>query len=268
MREHLNITFASRPQRPLDLDLYLPEVIAHPKLVINIHGGAWRSGDKSPTWSSSLTDHGLAVASIQYRLSTEAKFPAQLIDCREAIRWLRLHADGLGLDADRIGVTGHSAGGHLGALLGLIGNDNPLELVEQHDEISCQVAAVAGFYGPTDFVDLAHFRDNSITYGHPKAPESELIGGPVLEHVDRARAASPTLYVHADAPPFLLIHGDNDRVVPDAQSRLLHEKLVTAGVRSELLIVPGGRHGGPVFHTEAIVGKVAAFFHEHLEPRR
>jgi len=202
------------------------------------------------------------VASINYRLSGEAKFPAQIEDCKAAIRWLRANAAQYGLDASHFGVWGSSAGGHLAALLGTSGEVKKWDAGERSD-VSSRVQAVCDFFGPTD---LAQFVVTPGYESHAKAdsPESKLLGGAVLENKDKAAAANPITYIDKDDPPFLIMHGEKDATVSPNQSQLLHDALQKAGVNSSLHFVAGARHGGPEFNDPKIVALVAAFFDQHL----
>ena len=227
--------------RPLELDLYTPAEGPAPVIVF-VHGGGFRLGTRAvfcPTlrdWRpdpfARLVAAGFAVASVDYRLSGEAVFPAQLDDVQAAARWLRTRADELGVDPDRIVAWGESAGAHLaGARSG--SRDDP-----------SGVAGVVDWYGPADLTTMAaQARPDAIARSDaPDSRESQLIGAPLTEAPDLARRASPVTYVHAGAPPFHIAHGDADRFVPVAQSRQLADALRDAGVEVEFTEVPGGDH--------------------------
>jgi len=251
----------------LRLDLYLPLRKSEPRLpvVVWIHGGGWKGGDKANTRAPEVLGEGYAVASINYRLSHQATFPAQIHDCKAAIRWLRAHAEEFGLDPERIGAWGSSAGGHLAALLGTSGDVPELEgEVGDHLDQSSRVQAVCDFYGPTDL--LAVLEPGAWpSHGSPNSPESLLLGGPVAERVELARLASPVTHVSPDDPPFLIVHGDRDRVVPLDQSVRLHQALTAAGVESTLYVVKGAGHG---FRDPKADALVREFFDRHLRPQR
>ncbi|MEU5690860.1 alpha/beta hydrolase [Actinosynnema sp. NPDC020468] len=228
--------------RPLTLDLTVPRVSGPVPVVVWIHGGAWLGGSHlhvgSPPWvrraAGLVLDAGMAFASVQYRLSGETPFPGQLHDVKAAVRWLRRFGGPLGLDTDRIGAWGESAGGHLAALLALTGADAESEGGNGVTEGTGEVRAVVDFYGPADLATMGH--------DEPTSPESLLLGGPVPERVREARSASPVTHVRPDAPPLLLVHGEQDRVVPFAQSRALADALVAVGASVELVPVPGADH--------------------------
>jgi acetyl esterase/lipase len=250
------------------LDLYLPAEGKPPRpLVIWIHGGAWRSGSKDggPRPALQLLERGYAVASINYRLSRHAPFPAQIEDCKAAVRFLRANASEYGLDPDHFGVWGGSAGGHLVALLGTSGDVKDLEQNGSSSGTSSRVQAVCDFFGPANLLTIAEQSgpDSTVQHDAPNSPESLLLGGPILERKDAARRASPVTYISRDDPPFLIVHGDKDNTVPVGQSKELHEALKKAGVDSTLIIIPGAGHGAGVLTPETYRA-VAAFFDKHL----
>ena len=243
------------------LDLYLPPQSATPRpLIVYIHGGAWRAGSKSECPARRLLAFGYAAASVEYRFSQDAPFPAQIQDCKAAIRWLRAHSAQYGIDPRRIGVWGASAGGHLVALLGVTGQATDFDTGPNLSQSSA-VQCVVDFFGPTDF----------LRYGQPpRALDSsdsavaQLLGGPVSTHQQQARAASPLYYVTKSAAPFLILHGDSDPLVPVQQSRELQAALTKSGVESTLHVIPGAGHGGPGFNTPATAALILDFLNRHL----
>lgn len=260
-----DIEYARVGERSLKLDLYVPPhaKAARVPLVIWVHGGAWRSGSKDGTPGAGLLQRGIAVASIAYRFSNEATFPAQIHDCKAAVRWLRAHAGDYDLDGERFGAWGASSGGHLVALLGTSGEVKELEgTVGGNLDASSRVQAVCDFFGPTDFLAMVG-KPSNIPHGAADSPESLLIGGAIAEHPDRVKQASPITYVTKDAPPFLIMHGDSDPLVPPSQSELLHEALKKVGADSTLYIVQGGSHGG--FRDLRVPLMVVNFFSKHLK---
>src|SRR5208282_1821342 len=190
------------------LDLYLPEKAegALP-VVVWIHGGGWSAGSKAGCPAVPMVAQGSAVSSINYRLSQHATLPAQIEDCKAAIRWLRANAKTYHLDPDRIGVWGASAGGHLVALLGTTGGVKELEGNDGNLDQSSRVQAVVDWFGPTDFRNIGKQLES------PNSPVSKLLGGPVSENKEKAEKASPVTYVGKDDPPFLIMHGDKDPLV-------------------------------------------------------
>ncbi len=236
------------------LDLYLPTNAPRPlPLIVWIHGGGWLGGSKdSVRFARPYLDRGYAVASIGYRLSTDAVFPAQIEDCKAAVRWLRAHAAEYGLDPNRFAAWGSSAGGHLAALLGTAGDVSRWD-VGLHTNVSSRVQAVCDFFGPADFRRIPQYLASGMpgAFGRADAPESKLLGGPVTANLERAAAASPAVYASPDDPPFFIAHGDKDPVVPHDQSEALYEALKQAGVHVHFHTVVGGGHGqgfgGPEF---------------------
>lgn len=228
----------------LQLDLYLPD----PKpekavpLVIWVHGGGWRAGSKDQTIAPAALGEDYAIASVEYRLTGVAIFPAQIHDVKAAVRWLRSHAGNYGFDPQQFGAWGSSAGGHLVALLGVsCGNPNLEGTVGEYlDESSC-VQAVCDFYGPTDFLALLEQRGGR----DPRRPmpEDQLIGGLVEDHPALAMLASPISHVSPEVPPFLIMHGSEDPIVPVEQSIAFDEALRAVGIDSTLIVIDGAGHG-------------------------
>jgi len=250
---------------PLLLDLYLPADAAEPghtggrPAVVHFHGGGWRTGERSSLGPvvdglglvplEQLADAGFVVASTDYRLTGAATFPAQLLDAKAAVRWLRVHAGDYGVDPKRIYAWGDSAGGHLACLLGLTaGSPAFADQADSPDdggiESGDDVAAVVAWYPPTDLEKMgAQARPDAVARAdEPGSRESLLIGAQPADAPDKARAASPVSYVHAGAPPFLLIHGTADRFVPVAQSAGLADALEGAGAAVELLLMADADH--------------------------
>ena len=246
---------------PLLLDLYLPAAdpargtasgTPHPA-VVHFHGGGWRMGERSslgPTVDGfglspieQLVDAGFVVASADYRLTDTAIFPAQLHDAKAAVGWLRAHAARYNVDPGRIYAWGDSAGGHLASLVGLTAGSAAFA-GDGGTGVGDSVAAVVAWYPPTDLVRMgAQARPDAVASADDSGSrEALLIGAQPAAAPDRARAASPLTYVHAGAPPFLLIHGTADRFVPAAQSTALAEALEDAGAAVELLLLDGADH--------------------------
>ena len=243
------------------LDLYLPaKGTSHP-LVVWIHGGGWEGGSKNDCPAVGLTDHGYVVASVNYRLSQHAPFPAQIEDCKAAIRWLRAHASDYGIDPARVGVWGASAGGHLGALLGVTGHTSEFDKGANLDQ-SSRVSCVLDWFGPTDFLKWGNV--SLLNVSDAKSPIVKLFGGPLREHEALGRSASPVNFVQKDAAPFLIMHGDKDALVPLQQSEELHASLKTAGVESTLDVLPGANHGGGQFFAPEKIKLMTDFLDRHL----
>lgn len=248
------------------LDLYLPDQGANHPLLIWIHGGAFRMGSKEGIAFDpvplSYVEQGYAIASLNYRLSQHALFPAQIEDCKAAVRWLRAHAEAYKLDPNRFGAWGPSAGGHLVTMLGTAGHGTEFE-VGEHLDVSSRVQCVVDYFGPTDFLQMdAQRLPDGMIHDTPDSPESELIGGPIQAHPEKTTRANPVTYVTADAPPFLVIHGDQDPLVPYGQSELLVEALHKVGADVTFYTVKGAGHGG--FTDPEVAKLTAAFLAKHL----
>ena len=249
------------------LDVYLPKKSDGKRpLVIWIHGGAWRQGSKEGCPAVSLVGRGFVVASINYRLSGHAVFPAQIHDCKAAVRWLRAHADEYGIDPERIGAWGSSAGGHLVALLGTSGDVKDLEGDLGNPDQSSRVQAVCDWFGPTDLLLMNKQAGEFGTLDHdaPNSPESLLLGGTLQEVPEKARRAAPLTYVTSDDPPFLIVHGDRDPLVPWQQSQLLTDSLMEAKCSVTLKIIPGAEHGR--FRDPQVTEESLKFFETVLLP--
>lgn len=245
------------------LDLYLPPNPAKPlPLIVWVHGGAWSAGSKSQCPAVQFVAKGYAVASVEYRLSQVATFPAQIHDCKAAIRFLRANAKQYNLDPDRFAAWGSSAGGHLVALLGTSGDVKEIEGdLGEHKDVSSRVQAVVDWFGPTDLTQMG--KGPRIDHDSPNSPESRLLGGVPAQMKEKAAAANPITHVSKDDPPFLIAHGDKDDLVPPSQSKLLYEALQKAGVTATLNIIEGAGHG---FRTPEATKQAEAFFEKHLKP--
>jgi acetyl esterase/lipase len=268
VRAERDLEYARVGDTPLRLDLYRPETSGELlPLVVWVHGGGWVGGDKANPMALPLSGQGYVVASVNYRLSGVASFPAQIEDCRAAIRWLRANASAYNIDPKRIGVWGSSAGGHLVALLGTAGDETRWDTVGGSPDQSARVQAVCDYYGPANFLV-----ENMPGGGKgPESPVGRLLGGPVDERKEEARQASPVTYVSRDDPPFLIFHGDKDATVPIEQSEMLEAALKDAGVDAAFVRVKDAGHGfrpGCDPSPEQIRAQVAAFFDKHLKGNR
>jgi acetyl esterase/lipase len=246
------------------MDLYLPEGAppagGRPAVLI-LHGGGWSGGDKGAAREinigTTLARAGYVGASINYVLGEKVPgrgatlaqvWPRNLHDCKTAVRFLRKHATAYGIDPERIGVIGGSAGGHLAAMVGLTGPGDGLDPECPWGELSCRVQAVATLYGPHDLLTMG--------------------GEPSPEEMDFLRRASPVAYATKDDPPVLILHGTKDTIVPPAQSERLAEALRKAGVEHDHVAVDGAPHS---FHLEPqghdLRPRVLEFFDRHLKRR-
>ena len=246
------------------LDLYLPRKRADEKplpVVVFIHGGGWQKGDKSGGLgrvAHYVQSGRYAGVSVGYRLSDEAKWPAQIYDCKAAIRWIRANAKEYGLDAEHIGVWGASAGGHLVSLLGTSGGVKELEGdLGPNAAMSSRVACVVNFYGPEDFFTMLP----ASAQGEAVGAIGALFGGSLTAKADAAKAASPVTHVTSDDPPFLTAHGTKDPLVPFAQAIEIDSALKKAGVPSLVVPMTDAGHG---FKSHELDVRIEQFFDLHL----
>ncbi len=265
--DYREIEFAKVGEHSLKLDIYLPEKVEDPKLLVWVHGGAWRRGSKEKMQIPGLLDHGFAIASVSYRLSPVAKFPAQIHDIKAAIRFLRAHEDKYGYDAEKVIIAGSSAGGHLAAHVGVTNGHAELEGdIGEHEDQSSDVAAIVDFYGPTNFMTILH---QSTPHGlSVRVPALELLLGAQPEKVSElAKLASPVFHVDKNDPPLLLIHGDQDPQVPINQSHELHGAYKSEGLadRVKLEVIHGGLHGGEEFYDAERMQLVSDFLMKALK---
>lgn len=260
---HVDLVYAEVDGQKWMLDLFVPQGVKKPPLVVYIHGGSWLRGSRKNSPVQWLTEEGFALASISYRFSDRAIFPAQIHDAKAAIRWLCAHQDQYGYDASRIGACGTSAGGHLAALLGTSGGVKELEgNVGEHGHQSSRVQAVVDWYGPADFILRSKTQPQ---HNKPGASSYGLLGGAPAEKTELARLASPVSHVSADDPPLLIFHGDQDTTVLLDQSERLRDEYKKAGLDVNLQVVPGGRHDGNAVYFSGESRRLAvALFRKHL----
>jgi acetyl esterase/lipase len=254
-----DVEYAKAGDYSLKLDIYKPKqtASANRPCVVWIHGGGWQGGSKSSgarlvaPYAASGDYVGVSVG---YRLTDVARWPAQIHDCKAAIRYLRANADKLGINPDKIGVWGGSAGGHLVSLLGTSGDVKELEGNLGATGMSSRVACVVDFCGPSDFPNF------QITSG-AEGPISKLLGGLPKDQAERAKQASPITYVTKDDPPFLVVHGTDDKTVPYDQAVRFHAAQKQAGINTTFITMQDGGHGigGP-----EITNRVRIFFDKHL----
>jgi len=272
----LDIAYADRSYSQ-KLDIYLPaEITAPAPVIVAIHGGAFMGGDKRDMQVLPMLEGlklGFAVASINYRLSSESKFPALIQDAKAAIRWLRGNAAKFGLDPKRISAWGGSAGGYIASMLSLTAGRSELEdqTLGYHNQ-SCDIQAAVVWFGPTNFLKMdAQLAQNGLLpppdmrHSHPNSPESLLIGAPIISVPDKVQAANPETYIGGAAPPMLFQHGRKDAVVPVQQSIEFAEKLKKAygEERITLEILENAEHGDPAFETRENIARVFQFLKWH-----
>lgn len=257
-----DVTYCIADGIDLKMDIYFPSATwGKPRpATVYVHGGAWIGGDKRDGAGileiPELLLRGYVVAAINYRLAPKYKFPAQIEDVKCAIRSLRANAATYRIDPDRIGVWGGSAGGHLVSLLGLTDRSAGFD-VGQHLDQSSRVQAVVDYFGPSNLTD---FQSGSL-------PQLLMVFG----SKEGLRKASPVTYITSDDPPFLIVQGELDTLVPPEQSQELYRKLTAAGLQATLVMVKNAGHGfrpvdGPISPSRAEITKMTAdFFDKHLQ---
>lgn len=259
----LDYVGAGNPRQ--QLDLYLPEKAAEKPLplIVYVHGGGWESGAKSDTslLFQLIKNGGYAGASVGYRLTQEAAWPAQIHDVKAALRWLSANAGKHGIDPERIGVSGISAGGHLVSLLGTSQGVKEISGSQGGAVADAKIACVMNFCGPANFLTFAG-KGSDIDPDQPGSAIAKLLGGPVKQRQEVARAASPVSYISSDDPPFLHIHGTADNLVPYTQAVEFDAALKKAGVSSVLIT---GKDAPHVFFSVELLDKMQTFFDKHLK---
>lgn len=259
-----DIVYATAGDKKLLLDLYMPSGQKDPYLIVWVHGGAWRSGSKESPPLGPLSA-GYAIASVNYRLSGEAKFPALIHDIKAAIRFLRGNAGKYGYRSDKITIWGSSAGGHLAALVGTSNGDKFLEgELGDYKKESSSVQVVVDYYGPTNFLTILK---QSTPHGiSVRAPALELLlGKPVEQVTDLAKKASPVYQVDPTDPPLLIVHGDQDVQVPVNQSLELKAAYDKLSLPGEIKFVPGAGHSDNIYYTKEIDDILLKFLGQHLK---
>jgi len=251
--------YVARSSGPLKADVYMPKGEGPYPGVLVVHGGAWKMGTRAQLAGVAqlLADHGYTAVAISYRLAPQHKFPAQIEDCKSAVRWMRSEAAKWKIDPDRVGGFGYSAGAQLVALLGTTAPEDGLEGVEDYQSLpSTRLQAVAAGGAPCDF--------------RPIPPEVKglafWLGDTQARVPQQYRLASPAAFVTADDPPMFLFHGDSDAVVPRVSAEQMHEALTTAGVPAELYVVPHCGHLLACMNMEAI-NRSIAFLDKYLKPQ-
>ncbi len=243
-----DIPYGQVEGRVLLVDIYMPRDTPDPPLLVWVHGGAWRRGSKDSVGPLGLASAGYAIASVDFRLSGEAPFPAQIHDIKAAIRFLRAEAPTYGYDAERIAISGGSSGGHLAAFVGVTNGHAALEGdVGDHLDQSSSVQAIVDYYGPTN---LASILPQSTPHGlSVRQPALDLLlGGQPNAVPELAELASVVTHVDATDPPLLILHGDQDPQVPINQSHELHGAYKELGLAVSFEVVHGAAHGGRAFN--------------------
>lgn len=245
-------------RRDLKLDIIYPE--DPEKLypcIVWICGGAWLTMDRSAhlPYLTELARSGFVVASVEYRTSNEAIYPAQIVDVKAAIRYLRAHSNRYRINPERFGAMGESAGGYLTAMAALV--NDPAYDVGDYLEYSSKIQAACPWYPPTDVTAFPY----SSPLEAAASPESLMLGMNVMLNQEKAMKASPVNYVSKDAPPFMILHGINDHTVPFSQGEILHDKLEAAGCDVKLIAIEGADHADRQFFQEGIWQRIIGFFH-------
>jgi acetyl esterase/lipase len=259
-----NIEYARAGEHLLKLDLHLPRGKVRSPLIVWVHGGAWRSGSKSNMPLGRIVEEGYAVASADYRLSTQTKFPAQIHDIKAAIRFLRGHGDERRLLSKKIVVAGDSAGAHLATLVGVSNGNKDLEGEIGNDRSqSSDVQGIISFYGAANLTTIL---SQSTPHGlKVRIPALELLlGGQPTNVVELARVASPVFHVDRADPPLLLFHGDQDPQMPINQSHELHGAYRTVKAPVEFEVIHGAGHGGSQFYDVERLAVVKRFLRQRF----
>lgn len=263
------VKFATAGETPLSLDLYLPSGTSRALgLIIWVHGGAWRSGSRESIDLLGMSARGWAIASVDYRLSPVARFPAQVHDIKAAIRYLRAHAGEHGYPASRFVIAGSSAGGHLAALVGVTNGHPELEgKVGDHLGVSSDVQGIVSLYGASNLTSiLAQSTPHGLSV---RVPALELLLGAQPDAaMQLAKLASPVFHVDASDPPLFLSHGDRDPQMPIEQSRELEVAYQKLGLPVRFVVEHGAAHGGAAFTSPERLDEMDAFLRRELERKR
>ena len=274
--KYLDIPYAIKSDAQT-LDIYLPDEGDGPfPVILSIHGGAFKMGDKRDGQVTPMLkglNRGYAVVSINYRLSGEAIWPAQINDCKAAVRWIRANSKKYKLNSDKIVAWGGSAGGHLSAILGTSGEVKSLEdLTLGNPDQSSRVQAVVDWFGPTDFLRMDEQLkesgvENPLHHSVLDSPESKLLGKNLEDAPELVKESNPETYVSPDDPPFFIQHGLEDNLVPYQGSVLLARKLgkILGYKKVSLELFPAIRHGGEAFGTEENLNRVFSFLDKYLK---
>lgn len=265
VQEFRDVEYATVDGTKLALDIYMPANVESPPLVVHLHGGAWRGGSKEGGVPMQFVENGFALASLDFRSSNDARFPAMVHDIKGAIRMLRAHAGDYGYNAGRIAITGASSGAHLAALVGVTNGVQELEgTVGGHNEISSDVQAIISYFGASDLTTIL---DQSTPFGlNLRGPALEaLLGALPKDDPETAKLASPVYHVDAGDPPLLLFHGDRDPQMPINQSHQLEGAYEELGLDVTFDTVHGSAHGGPGFFDERHLPPAIAFLNRTIK---
>lgn len=254
-----DIEYAHVDGRALALDLYRPESADAAPLVVWIHGGAWERGSKDDMPLEALVDHRFAIASLDFRPASAARFPGQVHDIKAAIRFLRAAAARYGYDATRIGILGASSGAHLAALVGTTNGDAALEgALGEHRDASSTVHAIVSYFGATNLTTILS-QSTPFGLGVREPALRRLLGALPDDTVELARLASPVFHVGPTDPPLLLLHGDQDPQMPINQAHELHGAYAKVGLDVQFQVIHGAAHGGNIFYSPPYLDVAMAF---------
>lgn len=262
-RDIKDIVYATVDGKPLGLDIHLPAAVSQPRLIVWVHGGAWTTGNKT-AYPTFLVEHGFAVASLDFRSTNEAKFPANVHDIKASIRFLRAKAKEYGYRADRIAIVGASSGGHLAALVGVTGGNEELEGNEgKYSDESSSVQAIVSYFGASDLTTiLAQSTPTGLAVRVPAL--DRLFGASPEKSPELAKLASPIFHVDREDPPVFILHGDQDRQMPVNQALELKWAYENAGRSVDMLILHGVDHFAPPFFAGEPVEQVVKFLKRTL----
>lgn len=255
------------------LDIYLPEHGDGPfPVIVSIHGGAFMMGDKQDQQLNPMLkglDKGYAVVSINYRLSKEAKWPAQIVDVKNAIIYIKNNASKYNLNPNKVAVWGGSAGGYLSAMAGTTIGIEKFENV--YGDFDTSVNAVVDWFGPIDFLKMDEQLKESnlgpLDHNDEDSPESKLLGNKITEIPELVKDANPATYISKNIPPFFIQHGRIDNLVPYQQSEYLYNELLKYADENKIKfeILEDAKHGGPHFDTDENIEKVFSFLDKYMK---
>jgi acetyl esterase/lipase len=257
-----DIVYGKGGDTQLRLDLAMPKHGKGPfPAIVFLHGGGWRGGKRQQMdhFIQGAARLGYVGVTVSYRLVPAARFPAQIEDCKAAVRYLRANARKYKINPDRIGAVGFSAGGHLACLLGAADRSSGLEGSGGNAEQSSRVQAVVSFFGPTDFTTRDWPADLE------KSVLVPFLGGTLAEKADTYKKASPITYATRDDPPFLFFHGTKDKLVPVDQSKRMAKKLQSVGASAKLVVFEGESHGFSDATNQKAMKQMLAFLAERLK---
>jgi acetyl esterase/lipase len=262
-----DVEYARAPDRALHLDLYLPDGASGAPLLVWVHGGGWEAGSKAQMPLEPFIDRGFAVASLDFRPASAARFPGQVHDIKAAVRFLRAADERYVYDAGRIAILGASSGAHLAALVGVTAGNQELEggLGEHLDESSA-VQAIVSYFGASNLTTILT-QSTPFGLGVRNPALTRLLGALPADNEALAKLASPVFHVDAADPPLLLLHGDQDPQMPINQSHELQGAYQRAGLTADFIVVHGVGHGGGEFYAGGNLDRVAAFLDTQLRPK-